>query len=235
MESPRPDRETERQRHEIVEELDEVALREDEALARIAETVRNICGVAKGHVSLMEDDHQCVVGHVGFEMSRFDRDETFCAHVVADNEVVIVEDAAADSRFEDNPFVRRDPGVRFYVGLPIVVGEAPVGTLCAIDDEPKVLSGWERSDLFGLVSALESHLEVVYRHGARSVEHDVSSRFTAIRADAVCERFREEEDAETLEALRRVIEETQRGFELLERLATNEELILGAADTSAEG
>lgn len=234
MGAPRPPSEKEERRSEVVDDIDENQLREDEALAYVAEAARMLCGVSKGHVSLMEDDFQCVVGHSGFEMARFDRDDTFCAYTVAESEVTIVENAEDDERFADNPFVLEKPGISFYVGLPILVEDAPIGTLCAIDSEPKRLDPRVRSDLFGLVHALESYMKVVVRHGEETVEREVGSRLLTIRAEAVKQRFRKEGDVDLKESLRTVVEETGEGFELLEDLSTDEERMLGVIDTAVE-
>ncbi|WP_104121788.1 GAF domain-containing protein [Arthrobacter pityocampae] len=54
---------------------------------------------------------------------------------------VVVEDASADERFRENPFVRGDPHVRFFAGYPV---RGPlgwlVGSLCVADQVPRSFS-----------------------------------------------------------------------------------------------
>ena len=69
------------------------------------------------------------------------RDVAFCSHVVASGRELIVEDAAADQRFHDNPLVEGDPNIRFYAGVPLMTPEGyAIGTLCVMDSHPRTLT-----------------------------------------------------------------------------------------------
>jgi len=234
MVTPRLSSEAEQDRRAIVDQLDRRALRRDGSLRRVAEAVRVICDVPKAHVSLMEDEHQCVVGHAGLEMDRFDRDDTFCAYTVADQDVLIVEDATQDDRFADNPFVEEDPGISFYVGLPLIMDDVPVGTLCAIDTEPRELRLDQRGEIFGLVNTLERHLEAIYYHEAFTPEHSLSSKLTAIRALAAKERFRHGGEHALSNSLVDLEAEVKEAFEILVEMPTVDEVRLGMASTDLE-
>ncbi len=65
------------------------------------------------------------------------RDVSVCGHVVASNEVLVVEDLARDRRFANNPFVKAR-GLRFYAGAPLrAPGGQPIGSLCLLDLKPR--------------------------------------------------------------------------------------------------
>jgi GAF domain-containing protein len=52
----------------------------------------------------------------------------------------MVHDASVDERFVDNPYVTGLPGVRFYAGHPLILGNGCcVGTLCILDTRPRHL------------------------------------------------------------------------------------------------
>lgn len=94
-------------------------------------------------ISLVDRDQQWFKARIGLEVESTPRSVSFCAHAINDSgRATLVEDAHKDSRFADNPLVIGDPHIRFYYGMPIHVSERhlPVGTLCVIDNKPRVLS-----------------------------------------------------------------------------------------------
>lgn len=66
-------------------------------------------------------------------------DASFCAHTIAasDHDYLTILDTLQDPLFVDNPFVTGWPGVRFYVGAPIIVHGQRLGTLCVLDTQPR--------------------------------------------------------------------------------------------------
>jgi len=233
MGTPRMSQEEENRRQKVVGQLPEGSLRDDASLGRVAETVRVICDVPMAHVSLMEDDHQCVVGEAGTGYDEYDRDQTFCAYTVAEGDVVIVEDATDDERFVDNPFVVNLPELRFYLGLPLIVEEVPIGTLCALDTEPREVGLRDRGELFGLVNTLETHLEAVYEHEAYTPEHGLASKVTSARALAARERYEAEAES-TVSRMADLEGELQTGLEALADLRDDPPVQLGTASTAPD-
>lgn len=124
-----------------------------DALTRVASAVTG-CPIAL--VSLVDGERQWFKARVGLDTAQTPRDISFCGHAIASDEPLIVEDAKLDPRFEDNPLVTGDPGIRFYAGQPLVVSGYRLGTLCVIDREPRSLDDRQRSVLKDLAVAVSS-------------------------------------------------------------------------------
>ncbi|MBZ9556974.1 MULTISPECIES: EAL domain-containing protein [unclassified Modicisalibacter] len=76
---------------------------------------------------------------------------SFCAHTLARESLVVIEDASQDPRFADSPSVSDTPFLRFYAGAPIQgPDEMILGTFCLLDERPRTLSDCERETLEGL-------------------------------------------------------------------------------------
>jgi GAF domain-containing protein len=84
--------------------------------------------------------------------------------VVADGEVLVVEDVAKDERFTSNPFLLEN-GIRFYAGAPLRTSSGFVlGSLCVIDIKPRSFSPKDCKFLQFIADELMSKVEAERRH-----------------------------------------------------------------------
>ena len=90
------------------------------------------------------------------------REIGFCAHTIADpSRVLCVPDLLQDARFNDNPLVRGDGGMRFYAGAPLLDPDGrALGALCVIDHEPRQPSPEMLSRLQDLATGVSAALRL---------------------------------------------------------------------------
>lgn len=110
-------------------------------------------------VSLVDEDRQWIKSSVGVAFRDTPREVSFCGQAIREPKIMVVPDAASDSRFAKNPLVTGDPHIRFYAGAVIRGPRGqPVGTLCVIDRRPRELSDEDRSRLLHLARLVEWEL-----------------------------------------------------------------------------
>ncbi len=162
------------------------ALHEYQILDTAAETIfdritliaSHICGVPISLITLIDRDRQWFKSKIGIDENETKRETAFCSHAILDSKILEVPDATKDDRFFDNPYVTKDPNIRFYAGVPLVNPKGfKLGTLCVIDRQPKKLTDVQRDALKNLSEIVMSFFEI-----RKSILSDINQRKIASEA-----------------------------------------------------
>jgi len=128
-------------------------------------------------VTLLDEERQWFKSCVGLSFTQTPREQAFCLHNLSGMDLLVVEDAAADPRFSDNPLVTGPPGIRFYAGAPLTTPDGHVlGSLCVIDTEPRRAEAMDLDVLRDLADVVVRELEL------RAVSADLRERSRRIRS-----------------------------------------------------
>ncbi len=177
------------QRYEILDTPSEVAF------DRITTLAAELLGVPAVLVSLVDDARQWFKSNIGIGAPETPRDVAFCAHTIMANTTMVVPDATRDGRFANNPLVTGAPHIRFYAGAPIRTPDGfNLGTLCAIDFEPKQFTPGQISILEKLAAIVidEIELRLARLKAMRQVADSKKAAVLATRARAEAEIWLEE-------------------------------------------
>lgn len=150
----------------------------DEAFDRITQLAQDLFEVPIALVSLVDKERQWFKSHSGLDTCETSREISFCAHAVAKNAPLVIENALNDPRFADNPLVENTTQIRFYAGHPLRPSEGlPVGTLCLIDRKPRTFSQRDRHLLKSLAGQVE---ELLRHHQMRRSLAQTTRRYEAL-------------------------------------------------------
>ena len=154
------------------------------AYDQLAELAASICGTPIAAVSLIDSDRQWIKANVGLNFSETARDVAFCAHTIAQRDLLVVPDATLDPRFADNPLVTSEPHIRFYAGAPLITSDGhALGTLCVLDYAPRQLDDQQRDALRVLSHQVVARLELrKTKTHLQAVERNAGSTLEALRA-----------------------------------------------------
>ncbi|MDQ3269231.1 MAG: GAF domain-containing protein [Pseudomonadota bacterium] len=132
---------------------------DEKSLGGFTRIARSLAGVPVAAVSLVDSEKQLFRGCAGDWLRETPREVAFCAHALLESEYLYVPDARQDPRFANNLIVTDAPGIRFYAGFPLVLGDGlALGTLCLIDFHPRVLAPDQIASLRDLAGCLRREL-----------------------------------------------------------------------------
>ncbi len=116
---------------------------------RITAKLARVFEVPIALISLIDRDRQFFKSQTGLpealaKARQTARNISVCGHVVAKNQVMVIEDLARDRRFANNPLLK-EHGIRFYAGIPLLAPNGqPIGSLCLMDLKPRQLTDREK-------------------------------------------------------------------------------------------
>ncbi|MEF2553288.1 HWE histidine kinase domain-containing protein [Aurantimonas sp. A2-1-M11] len=139
----------------------------------IARMASQVCGTPIAVVNLVDTHRQFFLAEVGIGMRETPLETSFCGHAILEDDMLIVPDARLDPRFDGNPLVHVEPGLRFYAGALLKTPSgAPVGTMCVLDTVPRDLDERQIDMLRFLARQAMTQMELRRSLAAQKRLHD---------------------------------------------------------------
>lgn len=187
---------------------------EELAYDNITRLAASVCDAPIALISLVDDKRQWFKARVGLTAKETPRDMAFCAHAIPHpDDVLVVQDAHADSRFAANPLVTGEPKIRFYAGAPLVTsGNEVMGTLCVIDRIPRNLLPEQLDTLKFMAAQVMLMLEKKKAASLKlAIERSNSPNLAKLRAAIAAERANQAKGSPTLQLLTNRMREYESG------------------------
>ncbi len=127
----------------------------------LAQLAAEICNTPIALINLIDEKRQWTKASVGMALQEMGREFAFCQYTILDDEIFEVNNPLSDSRFDRNPLVTGEPGVRFYAGIPLINKDGyRLGSLCVMSPKHHQLNSYQRISLRILTASVMSLLEL---------------------------------------------------------------------------
>ncbi|MDP9021163.1 MAG: GAF domain-containing sensor histidine kinase [Actinomycetota bacterium] len=151
----------EERRLEAVRRYDILDTPPDGAFDRVTALAARFCDVPISTITIVDRDRIWFKSTCGIDVDQIPRDRGLCASAILRDEPYVVTDAGLDPRTLDNPLVRGELGLRFYVAVPLTTSDGyNLGTLNIIDVEPRDVDSQQLETLSDLAAIVIDELEL---------------------------------------------------------------------------
>ena len=158
---PEPPAEHERARQAALDSYQLSGTGAEQAFDDIVRLVTRLCDTPASTMALIDRDQQWFKAGIGVDCDSTPRRLSICDYTIRSPDPLVIEDVAQDPRFVELPVRIGGQPVRFYAGVPVLGHDGhALGTLCAMDVRPRVLSDVQLDSLRILARQTEHLLEL---------------------------------------------------------------------------
>ena len=106
----------------------------ERAFDRLTQLASNFYQSPVALMTLVDEERKWFKSRIGVDGTEIPRQIAFCHHAIQSDRPFIVNNAATDPQFKQNPLVTGPPNIRFYAGAPLITPSGyRIGTICIID------------------------------------------------------------------------------------------------------
>ncbi|GAA4456652.1 GAF domain-containing sensor histidine kinase [Rurimicrobium arvi] len=117
-------------------------------LARLA---AKVAGTDISLINLIDAYTQWTVSSHGLKIEQLPREDSICHYTIQQEQYLEINDLTADDRFSDKDYVKEEPHLSYYLGIPLQASGCNIGTLCVLDPQHKPLSP-EKLELLKIIA-----------------------------------------------------------------------------------
>ncbi|ALF53453.1 ATPase [Nostoc piscinale CENA21] len=133
----------------------------EQAYDNLARLAAFICGTSIALVNFIDENRQWFKAKLGIDVPEMPRNVGLSYLCLERQDIVVINDTLVNEQYAANPAVTGYPHVRFYAGVPLISPDGQIlGTLCAIDPQPRKLNQQQVEALLALGRQVISQLEL---------------------------------------------------------------------------
>ncbi|MGK9175322.1 sensor domain-containing diguanylate cyclase [Yokenella regensburgei] len=134
----------------------------NERFDRLTRLAKRLFNVPVALVTLVGEQTLHFKTSDGMAYENLPRSLSFCGHTILSASPLVINDTQQDERFNGNPLVHGEEGLRFYAGYPLHLPDgASVGSFCLIDRSPRDFTPAELEILKDFALIVENEFAVM--------------------------------------------------------------------------
>lgn len=119
----------------------------------LTQLAARVAGTEVSLLNLIDTFTQWTVSSHGFTLDQMPREDSVCQYTIMEPEQFEVKDLSRDDRFKDKFYVKDQPNLKFYFGIPLINKKGnSIGALCVLDKEQQTLSP-EKVELLKIIAS----------------------------------------------------------------------------------
>lgn len=135
---------------------------EEESYDRVARLAALIFNTRSAFVNFVDEKRVFFKANVStFPTRNVPRNHSLCSLTILSDKPTVFEDTHDVPQLLESPYVSAEGGIRFYAGAPLIMSNGHrVGTVCVIDQEPRLVASRQLEMLVTLASIIVEKLEL---------------------------------------------------------------------------
>ncbi|CEG56283.1 sensor domain-containing phosphodiesterase [Legionella fallonii] len=148
----------------------------EERFDRFTDLISDLFDVPIVLIGLVDKHREWIKSYTGISINQIPRDISFCAHTLYEKEILVINNAKKDPRFEGSHLVLNKPHISFYAGA-LLRGPTgkPIGALSIIDKRPRKFNSRKQQQLIQFARLVERELCYSYYNNKIRIDTESSS------------------------------------------------------------
>lgn len=111
-----------------------------------------VAGTDVSLINLIDSFTQWSISQYGIDLEQMPREDSVCQYTIVAKDSFEIKNLSADDRFKDKSYVKDEPQLRYYFGIPLQTSDGyNLGALCVLDKIGKEISP-EKVEMLKIIS-----------------------------------------------------------------------------------